>query len=154
VNVEGVFLGCRTAVPALRRSGGGSIINMSSIAALTAMPWGTAYGAAKASVRHITRSVALYCARDGSKIRCNSVHPGNVLTPLLENTMAGIAKSRGVAYEEVYDEFRCECPLKDFQTPEDIANAVLFLASDESKQVTGVQMIVDGGTTLLIGPSS
>jgi len=151
VNVEGVVLGCRAVIPALRRSGGGAIINLSSIAALVAMPDGMAYGASKAAVRHITKSVALHCARDGSEIRCNSVHPGNIFTPMLQQAMEGIAQRRGVPYEQVVAEFKAENPQGEFQEPQDIAHAVLFLASDEAKHITGVQLVVDGGTTLACG---
>jgi 3(or 17)beta-hydroxysteroid dehydrogenase len=151
INVEGVFLGCRSAIPLIRRSGGGSIINMSSIAAMQSMPEGIAYGASKAAVLHLTRSVALHCARDGSKVRCNSIHPGNVRTPALEKAMEGIARSRGVAFEDVVRQFQNENPQREFQEPEDVTEAVLYLASDAAKHVTGVQLVVDGGTTLLIG---
>jgi 3(or 17)beta-hydroxysteroid dehydrogenase len=148
VNVEGVFLGCRAAIPALRRAGGGVIINMSSIAALVPMPDGMAYGASKSEVRHITKSVALHCAKDGSKIRCNSIHPGNILTSMLEKAMAGVAKRRGVRYEQIVQEFKSESPQGEFQEPEDIANAVLFLVSDEAKHITGIKLAVDGGMAL------
>jgi 3(or 17)beta-hydroxysteroid dehydrogenase len=147
VNVEGVFLGCRAAIPVLRGSGGGCIINMSSTAALEATPQFTAYGASKAAVRHITKSVALHCAKDGSRIRCNSVHPGVVLTPMLHRICEDIAKRRGISAKEVVDEFKSAIPQGEFQEPEDIANAVLFLASDEAKHITGLAMIVDGGCT-------
>ena len=110
-----------------------------------------AYGASKAAVRHLTRSIALYCARNASKIRCNSVHPGNVRTPLLDRAMSELAERRGISYQAVVDEFRTESPQGDFQTPEDVANAVLFLASDESTHVTGMQFVVDGGITLSQG---
>jgi 3(or 17)beta-hydroxysteroid dehydrogenase len=151
VNVEGVFLGCRSAIPALRRSGGGVIINLSSIAALLPMPDGMAYGASKAEVWHITKSVALHCARDGSKIRCNSIHPGNILTPMLQKAMAGIAQRQGVPYEQIVEEFRSESPQGEFQEPEDVANAVLFLVSDEAKHITGIKLSVDGGMALSSG---
>lgn len=148
VNVEGVFLGCKMAIPALRRAGGGSIINMSSIAAIQAVPEALAYGASKAAVRYITRSVALHCAKNGSRIRCNSVHPGNVRTPLLEQAMADLAQRRHVPLEEVIRDFKNESPQGEFQEPLDVAEAVLFLASDHSKHVTGIQLLVDGGITL------
>jgi 3(or 17)beta-hydroxysteroid dehydrogenase len=151
VNVEGVFLGCRAVIPAMRRAGGGSIINISSVAALAATPEATAYGATKGAVRHITRSVALHCAKDGCGVRCNSVHPGNVLTPLLEGAMTEIARARGVNYQTVYEEFKNESPLGEFQRPEDIAYAVQFLASDEARHITGIQLVVDGGLTIAHG---
>lgn len=148
VNVEGVLLGCRAAIPALRRSGGGVIINLSSTAALAATPDFTAYGASKAAVLHLTKSVALHCARNGSKIRCNSVHPGIVLTPMLERISEEVAKRRGISAEQVLNDFKSAIPQGEFQEPEDVANAVLFLASNEAKHITGLAMVVDGGATL------
>ena len=148
VNVEGVFLGCRAAIPALRRSGGGAIINLSSTAALVATPEFVAYGASKEAVRHLTKSVALHCARNGSKIRCNSVHPGVVRTPMLHRIVETWARKRGVSFEQVMHEFEVAIPQGEFQEPEDVANAILFLASDEAKHITGIAMAIDGGATL------
>lgn len=148
VNVEGVFLGCRAAIPALRRSGGGAIVNLSSTAALGATPDFTAYGASKAAVRHLTTSVALHCAKNGSRIRCNSVHPGIILTPMLQRIIEDTAKRRSVPAEEVLREYMAAIPQGEFQEPEDIAHAVLFLVSDEAKHVTGLAMVIDGGCTL------
>lgn len=148
VNVEGVFLGCRAAIALMRRSGGGAIINLSSTAALSATPDFTAYGASKAGVRHLTKSVALHCARNGSKIRCNSVHPGIVLTPMLQRICADMAKRRGISAEQVLGEFKSAIPQGEFQQPEDVANAVIFLASDAARHITGLAMVVDGGATI------
>ncbi|MFL6601923.1 MAG: glucose 1-dehydrogenase [Steroidobacteraceae bacterium] len=148
VNVDGVFLGCRAAIPALRRSGGGAIVNMSSTAALVAMAEFTAYGASKAAVRHLTRSVALHCAKDRSKIRCNSVHPGPILTPMLHRLIAATAETRGVSVDQVMNELRSTIPQGEFPLPEDIASAVLFLVSDEALHITGLAMVVDGGSTV------
>jgi len=148
VNVEGVFLGCRTAIPALRLTGGGSIINLSSMGSLVPTPNNMAYGVSKAAVRHLTTSVAMHCAKNGSRIRCNSVHPGVIKTPMIERLTEGRAKSSGVAYEQLMKEYQSNIPQGEFQTPEDIAYAVLFLASDEAKHITGTQLIVDGGITM------
>jgi len=148
VNVEGVFLGCRAAIPALRRAGGGSIVNISSLAALIATPEHTAYGASKAAVRHFTQSVALYCAKNGSKIRCNSVHPGLILTPMSHRFIAAASKSRGVSVDQVLQEYKSAIPQGEFQEPEDVANAVLFLISDEASRITGLAMTVDGGCSI------
>jgi 3(or 17)beta-hydroxysteroid dehydrogenase len=148
VNVEGVFLGCRAAIPALRRSGGGAIINLSSTAALGATPDFVAYGASKAAVQHLTKSVALHCARNGSGIRCNSVHPGLVLTPMLQRIFVDMAKRRGVSAEQVLNEYKSSVPQGEFLEPADIASTVLFLATDEAKRITGLAMVIDGGSTL------
>jgi len=150
VNVEGVFLGCRTSIPALRRAGGGSIVNLSSIAALAATPDFTAYGASKAAVRHLTKSVALHCARNGSKIRCNSIHPGTVVTPMYHRIIEVNAKKRGIPTDQCLEELKSQLPQGEFQEPEDIANAVLFLASDEARHITGIKLVVDGGITLTV----
>ena len=145
VNVEGVFLGCRAAIPAMRRAGAGSIINMSSVAGLLASPFATAYGASKAAVRQLTKTVAQYCAQNRLNIRCNSVHPGNVRTQLWDRQAREIATIRGVQIETVIEEGKREVPLGDFTLPEDVAAAVSFLASDGSRHMTGTEMIVDGG---------
>ena len=145
VNVEGVFLGCRAGIPLLRQSGGGSIINISSIAGLVASPYATAYGASKAAVRHLTKSIAQHCAETQSNIRCNSVHPGVVLTPMTECSYGAMAKERGKNKEHFLNEIKSSIPQGEFIKPEDIASAVLYLASDESRYVTGTKLIVDGG---------
>jgi len=145
VNVESVFLGCRAAIPAMRQAGGGSIINISSIAAVRATPHALAYGAGKAAVRQLTKSVAQYCAEDRLNIRCNSVHPGFVRTALWDEGAKLVAHQRGISFEEFVSEFREAIPLGDFTLAEDVAAAVTFLASDESRHITGVELIVDGG---------
>jgi 3(or 17)beta-hydroxysteroid dehydrogenase len=143
VNVEGVFLGCRAAIPAMRKAGGGSIINISSIAALQATPYAAAYGASKAAVSQLTRSVAQYCARE--RIRCNSVHPGIVRTALWDEYAEVTARARGRTVEEFNAETMARIPLGDFTLPADVGAIVSFLASDEARHITGAKLIVDGG---------
>jgi 3(or 17)beta-hydroxysteroid dehydrogenase len=145
INVEGVFLGCRAAIPAMRRAGGGSIVNMSSVAGLLATPYATAYGASKAAVRQLTKSVAQYCAEQKLNIRCNSVHPGNVRTPLWERQAEELTRIRGVPVEEIFAEVKAYSPMGDWTQPDDIAAAVAFLASDEARHITGIKLIVDCG---------
>jgi 3(or 17)beta-hydroxysteroid dehydrogenase len=145
VNLDGVFLGCRAGIAAMRRGGGGSIVNMSSIAALLATPDSTAYGASKAAVRHLTKSVAQHCAAEGLGIRCNSVHPGEVRTPLWEGYVRDTAAATGVAEDVIVADARARVPLGDFPRPADIAAAVAFLCSDDARFVTGAELIVDGG---------
>jgi 3(or 17)beta-hydroxysteroid dehydrogenase len=145
INVEGVFLGCRAALPAMRRSGSGSIINISSVAGLVATPYNTAYGATKAAVRQLTKSVAQHCAEQKLSIRCNSIHPGIVRTPLWDQLAQDLARIRGVSAEEILEEQRTVIPMGDFTLPSDVASAVSFLASDEARHVTGIKLIVDGG---------
>lgn len=148
INAMGTFLGCKYAIDYMRRSGGGSIINLSSIAALVATPFITAYGASKAAVRQLTMSIAHHCATTGSRVRCNSVHPGQIRTPMLENLFDETAEMAGVPAAEVEKQFLSRIPLGEFGEPDDIAWMVLFLASDEAKHITGGQFVVDGGMQL------
>lgn len=145
VNVDGVFLGCRAALPAMRRAGGGSIINMSSVAGLLATPFATAYGASKAAVLQLTKSVAQYCAQEKLNIRCNSVHPGNVRTALWDRQAEETARARSVPVAQIVAEGQAEIPMGDFTLPDDVAGAVSFLASDDARHVTGTKLVVDGG---------
>ena len=145
INVDGVFLGCRAAIPVIRRAGGGSIINISSVAALTATPYATAYGMSKAAVRHLTKSVAQHCADTKSNIRCNSIHPGDVVTPLIKKLHEETAKKIGSTVEEVMALGKSLIPLGDYVKPDDIAQAVLYLVSDSGRNITGTKLIVDGG---------
>jgi 3(or 17)beta-hydroxysteroid dehydrogenase len=145
VNVEGVFLGCRSAIPALRRAGSGSIVNVASMADRMATPHATAYGASKAAVRQLTRSVAQHCAQQRLNVRCNSVHPGMIRTPLLDQSIGEVAQRRGVSFDQVAAEFKASVPLGNFTLAEDVAAAVAFLASEDARHVTGSSLIVDGG---------
>jgi 3(or 17)beta-hydroxysteroid dehydrogenase len=145
VNVEGVFLGCKIGIPVIHASGGGSIINMSSVAALLATPFAMAYGASKASVRQLTKSVAQHCAERRLNIRCNSVHPGIVRTAALDKAFAEAASQRGAAFDSIVEERQAAVPVGTFARLEDIAAAVAFLASDESRHMTGAQLVIDGG---------
>ncbi len=158
VNVEGVFLGCRATIPAMRRAGNGSIVNLSSMADRLATPNATAYGASKAAVRQLTKSVAQHCTEQKLNIRCNSVHPGMVRTPLLNQAMKEIAQTRGVSFDHIVTEWKATVPLGDFTLAEDVAAAVAFLASEDARHVTGSSLIVDGGlvhcNTYRAGPRS
>jgi 3(or 17)beta-hydroxysteroid dehydrogenase len=136
VNVQGVFLGCKHSVPALRQSGGGSIVNTSSLAAFLGTPDLSAYGASKGAVRQFTKTVAMDCARKGYKVRCNSVHPGIIMTPMGQGILPD---------EKKRERMRKMVPLGDFGTPEDVAYGILYLISDESRFVTGTELVIDGG---------
>jgi 3(or 17)beta-hydroxysteroid dehydrogenase len=148
VNVEGVFLGCKTSLPAIAQAGGGAIVNTASVAAHVPLPFDVAYGAGKAAVVHMTRSVALYCAKKGYAIRCNSVSPGTTRTSMLERRWAAHAQTSGADIQDIVDEDLAGIPLGHFLEPVDIANAVLFLASDEARYITGLDIRVDGGIEL------
>lgn len=148
VNVEGVFLGCKYAIPAIAAAGGGSIVNMSSIGALVPTPFLSAYGASKAAVMHYSRTVALHCCEQGHAIRCNSVHPGQVRTPMHVELMARTAAELGLNDDQAAEAFLSKVPMKKWQEAVDIANGVLFLMSDESRFVTGTSLVIDGGMSL------
>ena len=148
VNVDGTVLGCKHAIPLMARSGPGSIINLSSIAALIPAAFVISYGASKATIAHISRSVAMHCAQSGYGIRCNSVHPGQIRTAMMQGIIDRVGRDSNMGSEAAGQMFDAQIPLGCPQQPEDIAHAVLFLASDESRFVTGTQLIVDGGMTL------
>ncbi|KKW90133.1 SDR family oxidoreductase [Sphingobium chungbukense] len=148
INVEGTFLGCRAAIPAIRRAGGGSIINLSSIAGLLATPFQTAYGTSKAAVRQLTMSVASHGALEG--IRCNAIHPGQMRTKMIEAIYSGTAERLGLGSgADAEAKFKAMIPMGDLGTAQDIANAALYLASDESRYVTGTSLVVDGGMNMV-----
>lgn len=134
VNVEGTILGCKQAIPMMVETGGGSIVNVSSIAGWVGVP-AIPYGASKAAVWQITKSVALHCAGAGHDIRCNSVHPGGIHTPMFA-PMTG----DGDDAEHV--------PMQRYGEPEEVAAAILFLAGDDASYVTGASLTVDGGLSV------
>jgi 3(or 17)beta-hydroxysteroid dehydrogenase len=143
VNGEGVFLGTRAAIE-LMKAGGGSIINLSSIEGLIGEPKTAAYNYSKGGVRIFTKSAALYCASQGYGIRVNSVHPGFIATELVERALASVPEAEAQAMVE---RVLHETPLGHMGEPIDIANACLFLASDESRYMTGAELVIDGGYT-------
>ena len=143
VNMEGVFLGTRAAIRAMKDRGG-SIINISSIEGIVGDPMIPAYNASKGGVRIFTKSVALYCAQQGYGIRANSVHPGYVGTPLVENAIAALPAEQAATLQQ---DLIARIPLGRIAEPREIANVVLFLASDESSYMTGSELVVDGGYT-------
>jgi 3(or 17)beta-hydroxysteroid dehydrogenase len=141
VNLDGVFLGCKHAVRVMK-AGGGAIVNLSSVAGLIGDPRLAAYCASKGGVRLLTKSVALHCARRGYGIRCNSVHPSFVETPMLD---AMLARARDPAKARAG--YAAAAPLGRIAQPNDVAQMILFLASDESAFTTGAEFVVDGGLT-------
>ncbi|MEQ8398679.1 glucose 1-dehydrogenase [Thalassobaculum sp.] len=142
VNSEGVMLGCKHGVRAMKQSGGGSIVNMSSIAGIVGAPQLAAYCASKGAVRMLTKSVALHCARKGYGIRCNSVHPSYTDTPMVDRMVAAHRDP-----ERMRAALQSASPLGRMGEPADVAGAVLYLASDDAAFVTGTELVVDGGVT-------
>jgi 3(or 17)beta-hydroxysteroid dehydrogenase len=142
VNSLGTFLGCKAAVPAMKQSGGGSIVNISSVLGLRGASYATAYCASKGAVRMLTKSVALHCAQMKYNIRCNSVHPGYIDTPMiaprLEQPVGNMSGRQWL--EELH-------PMGRLGQAEEVANMILFLLSDESSFSTGSEFVCDGGLT-------
>jgi NAD(P)-dependent dehydrogenase (short-subunit alcohol dehydrogenase family) len=142
VDLDSIFLGCKYAVPFMARGGGGSIINMSSLSGIVAGHNLAAYNSAKAGVRHFTKSVALHCARRRYGIRCNSVHPAFVDTAMLDDLVRpGMSRADGL------ERLAAQVPLGRVGTVDDIAHAILYLASDESAFMTGAELVLDGGAS-------
>ncbi len=140
-NLDGVFLGCRQAIRTMRAAAcRGSIINISSRSGLVGIPGAAAYASSKAAVRNHTKTVALYCAEQGLPIRCNSIHPAAILTPMWE-PMLGDGPDR----EARMREFVQDCPLKRFGRPDEVAAVAVMLASDEASYMTGAELNLDGG---------
>lgn len=143
VDLDSVFLGCKYAIPQIAASGGGSIVNVSSISGVIAGHNLAAYNSAKAAVRHLSKSVALHCARAGNGIRCNSVHPAFVDTPIIDGLAAPGERDAMLA------KLARQVPLGRVGEPDDVAFAVLYLASDESAFVTGSEIRIDGGISAM-----
>lgn len=142
INSLGTFLGCKSAIGAMKASGGGSIVNISSVLGLRGAAHAMAYCASKGAVRTLTKNVALYCAQMKYNIRCNSVHPGYIdtpmVTPRLEQTVGNMSGRQ--ALEELH-------PLGRLGRADEVANMILFLLSDESTFSTGSEFVCDGGLT-------
>lgn len=147
VNTDGCFLGCRYALRAMKAKGTGSIINMSSRSGLVGIPGAAAYAASKAAMRNHTKSVALYAAQQGSQIRCNSIHPAAILTPIWE-PMLGVGPDREAKMAALV----ADTPLKRFGTVGEVAALCVFLASEDSAYMTGSELTLDGG--LLAGSAA
>lgn len=147
VNLDGTFLGCRYAIAAMKARGTGSIINISSRSGLVGIPLAAAYASSKAAIRNHSKSVALYCAQQGWQIRCNSVHPAAILTPMWE-AMLGNGPDREARMAAMV----ADTPLKRFGTVEEVAAVAAMLAADESAYITGSEFNIDGG--LLAGSAA
>ena len=140
LNLDGTFLGCKYAIRAMRPRGTGSIINVSSRSGIVGIPFAAAYASSKAAIRNHTKSVALYCANQGLRIRCNSIHPAAILTPMWE-PMLGEGEARAGRMARLVS----DTPLRRFGTVEEVAAVAVLLASDEATYMTGTELHVDGG---------
>ncbi|HVF95012.1 MAG TPA: SDR family oxidoreductase [Sphingomonas sp.] len=147
VNLDGTFLGCRYAIGAMKAKGTGSIINISSRSGLVGIPMAAAYASSKAAIRNHSKTVALYCAQQGWTIRCNSIHPAAILTPIWE-PMLGTGPDREAAMAALV----ADTPLKRFGMPDEVAAVAAMLASDEATYITGTEINIDGG--LLAGSAA
>jgi len=152
VNVEGVFLGLKHSIPAIAErgpkwEGGGSIINLSSIAGLVGAPLTLAYNASKGAVRLMTKAAALECAEAGMQVRVNSVHPGIIDTPMMAKAASDIGARTGEDADATLSRMAARHPMGRLGRDTDIANAVKFLASDAAGFMTGSELVVDGGMT-------
>jgi len=144
VDLDSVFLGCKYAIKYIEETEGlGSIVNISSIAGIIAGHNMAAYNSAKAGVRHLSKSVALHCARKKNGIRCNSVHPTFVRTPILDAMFEVSGKEKGEA------KLARQIPIGHLGEPDDIAYGILYLASDESRFMTGAELVLDGGISAM-----
>ncbi len=143
IDVVGVFLGCKYGVAAMKATGGGSIINMSSMTGVRAQADLVAYNGAKAAVTHMTKSVAIHCAKQGYGIRCNSVHPGAIHSPILDKVMA-----QSDDPDALYAGWVATHPLGRLGKPEEIAAICVYLGADESAFATGAEFRIDGGSTI------
>jgi NAD(P)-dependent dehydrogenase (short-subunit alcohol dehydrogenase family) len=140
-NLDGVFLGCKYAIRAMRPQGRGSIINISSRSGQVGIPAAAAYAASKAAVRNHGKTVALYCAEQGLAIRCNTIFPAAILTPMWEPLLG-----QGQEREARLREYSSDCPARRFGRPEEVAAVAVLLASDEATYMTGSELTIDGGT--------
>ena len=140
VNLDGTFLGCKHGVRVMKEFGAGSIINLSSVSGMIGGFNLAAYNSSKGAVRMLTKSVALHCARAGYGIRCNSIHPTFIETPMLESMVRDSPDP-----EKVRQTLVRQVPLRRIGKPDDVANMIVYLASDESTFVTGTEMVIDGG---------
>jgi len=143
INLDGVFLGVKHCIPAMRDSGGGSIINISSVAGMKGAPNLAAYNATKGGVRLFSKGVALECAQNRWGIRVNSVHPGIIDTPIWQKVNPEFHEDGANTVD--LDAMAAAVPNGILGKPEDVANGVLFLASDDSSYITGTELVIDGG---------
>jgi 3(or 17)beta-hydroxysteroid dehydrogenase len=145
VGTDGTFFGSKHGIRAMRKSGGGSLINMSSVSAIGGYPYVFAYSASKGAIRAMTKSAAVHCAQKRYGIRCNSIHPSGIATPMILGKRDELKDAIGIKDEDMPSE------LTGLGAPEDVASMVLYLASDESKFVNGAEFVIDNAATVIEG---
>jgi len=144
VNLDAVFYGTQVALPLMRKHPPGSIVILSSISGIVAARNLAAYNSSKAAVRHLSKSIALHCARQGYGIRCNSVHPTFIDTPMVQGMFTGLGGA-----EAAREKLGRQIPLGSIGRPDDVAHAIVYLASDESRLMTGSEIVLDGGLSAM-----
>lgn len=145
INLDGTFLGCRTCMPKMLERGSGSIVNISSIITGFATPTAVAYGASKAAVEQLSRSMAQLGGREGKRVRCNSVHPGLIKTRMTDDFISEASRLSNVTPEQTEEAVLAGILFGASGQPVDVANLIVFLASDDSSYITGSAFQVDGG---------
>ena len=150
-NLTGTFLGCQAVFPAMKAQKKGAIVNFSSVFASVGSPYSLAYGASKAAIEQLSRSIALEGSRDGIRVRCNSIQPGLIRTPMLEHFFDSFAEAFEVSTKRVEEVAVKPIPFAVLGEPEEVADLVLFLACDESRYITGAEIVIDGGWHLTEG---
>jgi 3(or 17)beta-hydroxysteroid dehydrogenase len=145
IHLDATFFGCQAAIRLMKESGGGSIVNMSSTAALVGIPDYLAYSAAKGGIRSMTKAIAIHCRRQRYGIRCNSVHPGSINTSMVQEALRELMDVDLNAAEDP-ERLRRKLGVGE---PDDVANMVTFLLSDQSKHINGAEMVVDNGDTVV-----
>ncbi len=145
IHLDAAFFGCQAAIKLMKATGGGSIVNMSSTAALVGIPDYLAYSAAKGGIRSMTKAIAIHCRRNGYGIRCNSVHPGSINTPMVQTALRELMD---VDLNQAEDPERARLKL-GIGEPDDVAHMVTFLLSSMSKHINGAEMVVDNADTVI-----
>ena len=143
VHLDGTYFGCQAAIKLMKASGGGSIVNMSSTAALIGIPDYLAYSAAKGGIRSMTKAIAVHCRREKLRIRCNSVHPGSINTPMVQNA---VKQLMNIDLDDSADKKRKAMGIGE---PRDVAHMVVYLLSDDSKHVNGTELVIDNADTVI-----
>ena len=143
IHLDGTYFGCQAAIKLMKESGGGSIVNMSSTAALVGIPDYLAYSAAKGGIRAMTKAIAVHCRRAKLRIRCNSVHPGSINTPMVQNA---VKQLMDIDLDDNAEKKRKALGIGE---PRDVAYMVAYLLSDESKHVNGTEMVIDNADTVV-----